>query len=64
MSGASTNANIGDIIDRGSITGQQYLIVGLCMLFNMVDGFDITAMAVTVHQIGEEMQLGADKLGQ
>lgn len=29
----------------------------------MVDGFDITAMAVTAHQIGEEMQLSADKLG-
>ena len=29
----------------------------------MVDGFDITAMAVTAHQIGEEMQLGPDKLG-
>ena len=29
----------------------------------MVDGFDITAMAVTAHQIGGEMQLSADKLG-
>jgi len=29
----------------------------------MVDGFDITAMAVTAHQIGEEMQLSPDKIG-
>ena len=29
----------------------------------MVDGFDITAMAVTAHQIGEDMQLSEDKLG-
>ncbi len=29
----------------------------------MVDGFDITAMAVTAHQIGEDMQLSADKIG-
>ncbi|MGI9323839.1 MAG: MFS transporter [Pseudomonadales bacterium] len=29
----------------------------------MVDGFDITAMAVTAHQIGEEMQLGEEMLG-
>ena len=55
--------NIAEIIDEGPITGQQYLIVGLCMLFNMVDGFDITAMAVTVHQIGQELNLGTDKLG-
>ena len=39
------------------------MIVALCLIFNMVDGFDITAMAVTAHQIGEEMQLSADKLG-
>ena len=29
----------------------------------MVDGFDITAMAVTAHQIGEDMQLSEDMLG-
>ena len=55
--------NIADFIDRGNITKHQYLIVGLCLVFNMIDGFDITAMAVTAHQIGEEMQLGADRLG-
>ena len=50
---------ISDIIDHGEVTGQQYLIVGLCLLFNIIDGFDITAMAVTAHHIGEEMHLGA-----
>ena len=55
--------NIAELIDRGRISYQQILIVLLCLIFNMVDGFDITAMAVTVHQIGEDMQLGADKLG-
>jgi len=54
---------ISDIIDHGKVTGQQYLIVGLCLLFNMIDGFDITAMAVTAHHIGEEMHLGAEQLG-
>ncbi|SVC77027.1 uncharacterized protein METZ01_LOCUS329881, partial [marine metagenome] len=39
------------------------MIVALCLIFNMIDGFDITAMAVTAHQIGEDMQLTADKLG-
>ena len=50
--------NISEIIDHGEISRQQFLIVGLCLLFNMIDGFDITAMAVTAYQIGEEMQLG------
>ncbi len=35
-----------EVIDRGGITAQQLLVVGLCMFFNMLDGFDITAMAV------------------
>ncbi|MBT7176119.1 MAG: MFS transporter [Gammaproteobacteria bacterium] len=55
--------NISELIDHGDFSGRQIMIVALCLIFNMVDGFDITAMAVTAHQIGEEMQLGADKLG-
>ncbi len=55
--------NISEIIDHGEISRQQFLIVGLCLLFNMIDGFDITAMAVTAYQIGEEMQLGDEQLG-
>jgi len=55
--------SITEVIDGGRVSAQQIIIVVLCLIFNMVDGFDITAMAVTVHQIGEEMQLGADRLG-
>ena len=28
-----------DVIDRGGVTTQQMLVVGLCMFFNMLDGF-------------------------
>ena len=55
--------SITEVIDGGRVSAQQIIIVVLCLIFNMVDGLDITAMAVTVHQIGEEMQLGADRLG-
>lgn len=55
--------NINDLIDHGKFSFRQILIVLLCLVFNMVDGFDITAMAVTAHQIGEDMQLSEDKLG-
>ncbi len=58
-----TATRISAVIDHGKVSRQQYLIVGLCLLFNMIDGFDITAMAVTAHQIGEELQLGAEQLG-
>ena len=55
--------SISEFIDRGNFSAQQIMIVALCLIFNMIDGFDITAMAVTAHQIGEDMQLTADKLG-
>ncbi len=55
--------NIAELIDRGRISYQQILIVLLCLIFNMIDGFDITAMAVTELQIGQDMQLGEDKTG-
>ena len=58
----STPETVSDLIDQ-KVSARQILIVGLCLIFNMVDGFDITAMAVAAHQLGEEMQLGADTLG-
>ncbi len=60
---AETHQIIGNLIDRGKVSRQQLRVVLLCVLFNMLDGFDITAMAVTVNDIGHEMQLSADKLG-
>ena len=52
-----------DVIDRGGITGQQILLIGLCLFFNMLDGFDITAMAVVASAVSTELVLTADKLG-
>ena len=59
----SKPVNINDLIDHGKFSFRQILIVLLCLVFNMVDGYDITAMAVTALQIGEDMQLSEDKLG-
>ena len=54
---------VAEVIDDGQISGQQILVVGLCMFFNMLDGFDITAMAVVAGAVSEELQLTADRLG-
>jgi len=42
---------------------QQILVILLCLIFNMLDGFDITAMAVVAKTVGVELQLSADKIG-
>jgi benzoate transport len=54
---------VAEVIDDGQISGQQILVVGLCMFFNMLDGFDITAMAIVASAVSEELQLTADRLG-
>jgi benzoate transport len=54
---------VSEVIDNGQISGQQFLVVGLCMFFNVLDGFDITAMAVVATSVATELQLTADKLG-
>ena len=62
----STNNSIKDInefIDNGSITSQQILVVSLCFIFNMLDGFDITAMAVVASPVSVDLALTPDLLG-
>ena len=52
-----------DVIDRGGVTAQQLLVVGLCLFFNMLDGFDITAMAVVASAVSTDLNLTPDRLG-
>jgi benzoate transport len=61
---ASTSENLShDVIDRGPVSAQQLLVVGLCMFFNMLDGFDITAMAIVASSVSNELELTPDRLG-
>lgn len=52
-----------DILDRGPITTTQILIIAIALILNMLDGFDVTAMAFTAHSIGEELQIAPNHLG-
>ena len=54
---------VAEVIDDGQVSGQQFLVVGLCLLLNTLDGFDITAMAIVAGSVSEELQLTADRLG-
>jgi len=60
MSSASL---VAEVIDNGKVSAQQMLVVGLCMFFNMLDGFDITAMAIVAGAVSSELELTPDKLG-
>ena len=60
---ALSSSVVAEVIDNGQVSGQQILVIGLCMFFNMLDGFDITAMAIVATAVSEELQLTADRLG-
>ncbi len=51
------------VIDEGSIATTQILVVLVAFTLNMLDGFDVTAMAFTVHGIGQELQIAPNHLG-
>ncbi len=59
----SSQGLVAEVIDNGKISAQQYLIVALCLFLNMLDGFDITAMAVVASAVSVELQLTPDRLG-
>ena len=59
----SSSSIVAEVIDNGKVSSQQILVVFLCMFFNMLDGFDITAMAVVASDVSAELQLTDDKLG-
>lgn len=63
MTDSTPDKLLADVIDNGPVSAQQLLVVGLCTFFNMLDGFDITAMAVVASAVGGELQLGPDRLG-
>jgi len=54
---------VADVIDNGKVSAQQILVVGLCLFFNMLDGFDITAMAVVASDVSNELAITDDRLG-
>ena len=54
---------VNDLLAHDRFGPRQLSIVALCLLFNMVDGFDITAMAVIANSVGEEMALAPDQIG-
>lgn len=59
----SSASLVADVIDNGQISAQQMLVIGLCMFFNMLDGFDIIAMAIVASDVSTELQLSPDRLG-
>lgn len=63
MNTSNIDRLVTEIIDNGKVSGQQLLVIGLCMFFNMLDGFDITAMAVVANAVSTELVLTPERIG-
>ena len=52
-----------DFFDQQKFGLQQFIVIALCMVVNMLDGFDITAMAVVANDVSTEMAIPDHQLG-
>ena len=59
----SNGIDLKNIIDQRNMTGMQISLVCVCAFLNMLDGFDVLAMAFTAPSISEEWSLPAHQLG-
>ena len=55
--------NIRDVIDRSPMTKFQVMVVVLCLVMNVVEGFDILVMAFAASGVATEWSLGASQIG-
>jgi len=52
-----------DRINRSAMSPYQWLIIGLCVLLNALDGFDVMAMAFTANSVTNDFGLSGTELG-
>ena len=50
-------------IDTSPMHPYQWMIVALCVVLNILDGFDVMALAFTAKSIGTDFGLGGSELG-
>ena len=55
--------NLRERIDTSPMSPYQWMIIGLCVLLNCLDGFDVAAMAFTATPVSEEFGLSGSELG-
>ena len=57
------SSEIINAINQGRMTAMQIGVIAVCWFINMLDGFDVLAIAYTAPTISEELQLAPEKLG-
>ncbi len=55
--------NVKELIDHAPITRLQLVVIAVCFTVNMIDGFDVLAIAFTAHSISDEWSMEYATLG-
>lgn len=51
------------IVDQGPMRGFQWVAIAVCVMLNMIDGFDVLVMAFTASSVTAEWSLSGAELG-
>ncbi|WP_428140517.1 MFS transporter [Delftia acidovorans] len=57
------NADLRASVDQRPMTRFQWSVIALCMVLNMIDGFDVLVMAFTASAVSAHWQLSGAQLG-
>jgi len=55
--------NLRERIDTSPMSPYQWMVIALCVTLNLLDGFDVLAMAFTASSVAEEFGLSGGELG-
>ena len=50
-------------VDASAMTPFQFTAIGICIILNMIDGFDVLVMAFSAASVAAEWQLSGSEIG-
>lgn len=56
-------SDLRQIVDQGPMRGFQWVAIAVCVMLNMIDGFDVLVMAFTASSVTAEWSLSGAELG-
>lgn len=57
------NIDLKKVVDDGPMARFQWLAIGICIVLNMIDGFDVLVMAFTASSVSAEWALNGAQVG-
>ncbi|MBS5848859.1 MAG: MFS transporter, partial [Pseudomonas putida] len=57
------NTDLKQRLDNDPMGRFQYLAIGICIVLNMIDGFDVLVMAFTASSVSAEWNLNGAQVG-